>query len=189
VWFVLGLGNPGREYAGTRHNLGFDVVDALAARAGARMRRGDGDFECATVQWPASDVFLVKPTTFVNRSGRVARELAARADFALARLLVVVDDVYLPFGRLRLRPSGSAGGHNGMRSILDALGDGAFPRLRLGIGAPPPDADLADWVLSPFPPAAAREVRDFVGRAADAVERVVDLGVDAALPAINAPPP
>jgi PTH1 family peptidyl-tRNA hydrolase len=189
VWIVLGLGNPGREYAGTRHNLGFDVVDDLARRHGARLGRGDGDFDCAVVQRPATDVLLVKPRTYVNRSGRAATQLAARPDFVLAQLLVVVDDVYLPFGRMRLRPGGSAGGHNGMTSILTALGDEGFPRLRLGVGEPPPDVDLADWVLGAFTADERAAVPVFVERAADAVLQVVDFGVLAALPGVNAPPP
>jgi PTH1 family peptidyl-tRNA hydrolase len=189
VWFVLGLGNPGREYAGTRHNLGFDVVDELARRHGARPSRGDGDFDCVVVQRPSTDIVLVKPRTYVNRSGRAATQLAARPDFVLARLLVVVDDVYLPFGRLRLRAGGTAGGHNGMTSILTALGAEAFPRLRLGVGEPPPDVDLADWVLAPFAADERAAVPGFVERAADAVLRVTDLGLEAALPGVNAPPP
>jgi len=189
VWVVLGLGNPGREYARTRHNLGFEVVDALATRSAARFGRGDGDFDAALVRWPASDALLVKPRTYVNRSGRVVHQLAARPDFELARMLVVVDDVALPFGRLRLRAAGSAGGHNGLKSIVETLGDGGFPRLRLGVGAQPPGIDLADWVLGPFTADEQPAVPAFVARAADAVERIVELGVEAAIPVVNAAAP
>ena len=185
MWIVLGLGNPGREYAGTRHNLGFDVVDVLLERAGARASSAGSEFESAWVQRAGADALLVKPTTYVNRSGRVARQLAAHADFELGKLLVVVDDVALPFARLRLRPSGSAGGHNGLKSIVEALGETGFPRLRLGVGAAPEGVDLADWVLGAFTPEERRVVPEFVGRAADAVERVLAVGVEAALPGVN----
>jgi PTH1 family peptidyl-tRNA hydrolase len=188
VWQVLGLGNPGSEYADTRHNLGFRVVDALASRASVRLRRGDGDFDAATATIAATAVRLVKPRTYVNRSGGVVTTMAQRADFDLASMLVVLDDVYLPFGRLRLRPSGRAGGHNGMKSILDALGGAtAFPRLRLGVGLPPADIPLEDWVLAEFEGEEKRAVPDLVARAADAVEQIVSQGIDRALPGINAP--
>src|SRR5262249_58625261 len=112
---------------------------------------GGGDSDRAIATTGASAVRLVKPRTYVTRSGRVVTTLAQRADFDLASMLVVVDDVYLPFGRLRLRPSGSAGGHNGMKSILEALGGAtSFPRLRLGVRLPPPDIALEDWVLGAF---------------------------------------
>jgi PTH1 family peptidyl-tRNA hydrolase len=189
VWVVVGLGNPGSEYAATRHNLGFRVVDALLVRCGARARRGAGEFVAAEVRIAAASVLLVKPTTYVNRSGRVLLQLAARHPVDPARLLAVVDDVALPFGRLRLRPSGSAGGHNGLRSMIQALGADGFPRLRLGVGAAPPGVALEDWVLGPFASEEEREVPAFVDRAADAVLRIVESGVEAALPAVNGPMP
>lgn len=190
MWVVLGLGNPGAEYAGTRHNLGFMVVDALAARAAVRLRRAEGDYDAAQATIAGSGVLLAKPRTYVNRSGRVVRQLAAWPEFSLAALLVVVDDVYLPFGRMRLRASGSAGGHNGMKSILDATGGVTeFPRLRLGVGSAPPGTPLADWVLGPFEGDEQEGLAAFVERAADAVVRVLTDGVERALPGINAPPP
>jgi PTH1 family peptidyl-tRNA hydrolase len=189
VWTVVGLGNPGSEYAGTRHNLGFLVVDELLRRAGVRARRGAGDYRAALAPVAGRTVLLVKPSTYVNRSGRVVRQLAAGRSIAAAELLVVLDDVYLPFGRLRLRPGGSAGGHNGMRSILEALGTEAVPRLRVGVGGPESGTALPDWVLGPFTDAERQALGGLVGRAADGVERVVELGVDGAIPLVNAPPP
>lgn len=190
MWVVLGLGNPGAEYAGTRHNLGFMVVDALAARAAARLRRAEGDYDAAAASIAGSSVLLAKPRTYVNRSGRAVRQISAQPGFDLSTLLVVVDDVYLPFGRMRLRPDGSAGGHNGLKSIVEQLGGATgFPRLRMGVGAAPAGTALEDWVLGPFEGDERREVAAFVARAADAVERIVADGVDAALPGINAPPP
>jgi len=188
VWVVVGLGNPGREYADTRHNLGFQVVDEVCRRAGIRPVRGPGDYFEATWRAPAGPALLLKPTTYVNRSGRALRQLAGQQELDLDTLLVVLDDVYLPFGRLRLRPRGGAGGHNGMRSLLDALGSEEFPRLRLGVGLPEDDIPLPDWVLSTFSNEERAALPDFVGRAADAVERVLELGVDAAVPIVNAPP-
>ena len=190
MWVVLGLGNPGSEYAGTRHNLGFMVVDALAARASVRLRRAEGDYDAATASIGGTPGLLVKPRTYVNRSGRAALQVSAQPGFDLATLLVVVDDVYLPFGRMRLRPSGSAGGHNGLKSIVESLaGATEFPRLRLGVGAAPPGMALEDWVLAAFAGDDRRDLAAFVARAADAVERIVAGGVDQALPGVNAPAP
>jgi PTH1 family peptidyl-tRNA hydrolase len=190
VWVVVGLGNPGREYAATRHNLGFMVVDVLLRRAGARARRGSGDFEAGEVQIASQRVLLVKPTTYVNRTGRAIEQLAAWHPFALEDLLAIVDDVYLPFGRLRLRPDGSAGGHNGLKSMLQTLGGDAFPRLRLGVGQPAGETiALEDWVLGTFPKDERAQLPEFLDRAANAVERIVEVGVERALPAVNSTSP
>lgn len=188
MWCVVGLGNPGTRYERTRHNVGFMVVDALASRCGARLRPGPVPYLAATVRCAGSDVVLVKPTTYVNRSGYAVRQALARSGLGLDALLVVVDDVYLPFGRLRLRGAGSAGGHNGLHSIETVLGSTAYPRLRLGVGAAA-GVDLADWVLGPFTPAETEALPAFVERAASAVESIVELGVERAQPLVNAPAP
>ncbi len=142
---VVGLGNPGPEYALTRHNLGFMVVDLLAQRWGARWRPGRGDY------WEAEgEALLVKPTTFMNLSGIAVRQLAERYGLEPEEILVIVDDVNLPFGRLRLRTKGSSGGHRGLESIIFHLGTENFPRLRVGIGPKPEGLSLADFVLSEF---------------------------------------
>jgi PTH1 family peptidyl-tRNA hydrolase len=185
VWVVVGLGNPGREYAATRHNLGFRVVNELLRRAGARARHGAGDYELASTRLAGTPVLLVKPTTYVNRSGRALTQLAGRYSFTTAEVLAIVDDVSLPFGKLRLRPEGSAGGHNGLRSLIETLGSGAFPRLRLGVGGAPPGADLADYVLAPFAAEEQEALPDFLTRAADALERVLTDGVERAMTAVN----
>jgi PTH1 family peptidyl-tRNA hydrolase len=188
VLVVVGLGNPGGRYADTRHNLGFRVVDELLRRGRARAVRGDAEYESAEVRLDGEPALLVKPTTYVNRSGRAVLQLLARYAVLPADLLVVVDDIDLPFGRLRLRGAGSAGGHNGMQSLLEALGTPEFARLRLGVGAPPAEVELADWVLLGFAPDELRALPEFVGRAADAVQAVARLGVAAAMPGVNAPP-
>ena len=186
MWGVLGLGNPGRRYARTRHNLGFMVVDELAARTGASFRNEADHYELAATELAGTSVLLVKPNTYVNRSGSAARALLAAHRLLPPQLLVVVDDVYLPFGRLRLRPSGSAGGHNGLISIETELGTREFPRLRVGVGAPDAGEGLADHVLATFTADEKKRLPDCVARAADAVERVLELGVEAARPRINA---
>lgn len=189
MWGVLGLGNPGRRYARTRHNLGFLVVDELAARAGATFRNEADTYELAAADIAGVAVLLVKPNTYVNRSGTAARALLARHRLEPAQLLAVVDDVHLPFGRLRLRPSGSAGGHNGLLSIEAALGTREFPRLRIGVGAPEGGEDLADHVLASFTADEKRALPDCIERAADAVEWVLELGLEKARPRINARDP
>jgi len=147
---VVGLGNPGGEYEDTRHNAGFLVVDALARRL-HRFRGWDRDGAMVRGGGRAGrhDVTLVKPQTYMNRSGEVARALLAEG-FAAAELLIVCDDVYLPLGRVRLRAGGGTGGHQGLDSILAAIGTGEFSRLRIGVGPAPPSADLPDYVLAPF---------------------------------------
>jgi PTH1 family peptidyl-tRNA hydrolase len=165
------------------------VVDTLLRRAGVRARRGSGDLLAAEITLGAQRVLLVKPSTYVNRTGRAVLQLQAAHGFATADVLAIVDDVYLPFGRLRLRPNGSAGGHNGLRSMIESLGSQEFPRLRMGVGQPEAGTmPLPDWVLGPFTKEERAELPDFEARAADAVEQIVAHGVAAALPRINAPP-
>lgn len=149
---IVGLGNPGAEYEDTRHNVGWWVVEA-ARRAWSYppfRRRGPARF--SEGERSGEPVLLVEPLTYMNRSGEVVGPLALLEGFDVARdLLVVVDDVNLAVGRTRLRAEGSAGGHNGLRSVEAALGTRAYARLRVGVGAPPPDMDLVEWVLSPMP--------------------------------------
>lgn len=170
---VVGLGNPGREYESTRHNVGFDVVDHLARREGlffepANSLEGhDGppDFLCARSFEP--DALLVKPATFMNRSGTIVPSLLAWAGAAAADLMVVVDDLDLEPARLRLRPHGSSGGHNGLQSIIESLGTDRFPRLRVGIGRPRTDA--ARHVLARFAPEERETMQRAVAEAAEAL--------------------
>ena len=181
---VFGLGNPGREYESTRHNVGFDVVDFLARREGllfepARTLErygGSPAFQCARLHEP--DALLVKPETFMNRSGTVVSALLEWANEPPESCMVVVDDLDLPLSKLRIRPSGSSGGHNGLESILSSLGTDRFPRLRVGIGRPRTDA--ARHVLARF----ADEERSAIDRAvAEAAEAVFAWLVDGDLQA------
>ena len=184
----MGLGNPGGRYAQSRHNAGFMVVDALAARAGASFRGGSGPYWGAEVRFAGTPVLLAKPKTYMNRSGIAARALLAQHELQPLQLLIVVDDVYLPFGRLRLRPGGSSGGHNGLASIEAELQTREVPRLRLGVGAPAGAEELSDHVLADFEADELEALPELLERAVAAVELVVELGVEAARPRVNAPP-
>mgnify|MGYP000221108204 FL=1 len=183
---VVGVGNPGRAYAGTRHNAGWWVLARLADRWRARPRAAGPSAEVREAQVDGAEVWLVWPLTYVNLSGQAVGPLVRRAG---ARpevdLLVVVDDVALPPGALRLRPRGSAGGHKGLLSIAAALGTTGFPRLRLGVGRPPPEVDLADWVLSVPPAAERRQIEAAADRAAEIVEVWVREGLERAMNLAN----
>lgn len=182
---VVGLGNPGARYRRTRHNVGFLVVDALAARAGAGKGREEWDAWVADATVGGSDVLLVKPLTFMNRSGVAVERLAARYGMSPGDLLVVVDDLALELGSLRIRERGSHGGHNGLRSLIEVLGTDDFPRVRVGIRKDELPDDLAGYVLSDFPQEDVLVVQESVGRAAEAVECVIREGALAAMSRYN----
>ena len=168
---VAGLGNPGREYAGTRHNVGFEVMDLLARRHHLPWpAKLDGSSVEARWRRPDADVLLVKPLTYMNLSGRAVSELARFYKIDLPDVLVVTDDVNLPLGRLRARASGSEGGHNGLRSIAESFGTIDYARLRIGVGRGDLRRDLADHVLARFEPDEQAGMEDAIARAADAVE-------------------
>jgi PTH1 family peptidyl-tRNA hydrolase len=166
---VVGIGNPGNQYAGTRHNVGWMVLDRLADRAGWSGRGRDRDASAIVGgRYRGLDLVLVKPMTYVNDSGLAVRKVLARERAPLSELLVVVDDFALPFGRLRFREGGGPGGHNGLRSVIDELGTEGFSRLRVGIGSP--DRGFVDHVLSPFRPEERQRLDELLDAAADAVE-------------------
>jgi peptidyl-tRNA hydrolase, PTH1 family len=172
---VVGLGNPGRKYDGTRHNVGFDVVSLLAGRH--RVEWESAPTEALIAKWRAASVLLARPLTFMNLSGHAIGELLRFYKIDVADLLVVLDETNLELGRLRARPSGSAGGHNGLKSIIDALATEEFARLRVGVGRGDARRDLADHVLAKFDPDERTEVAEAVGRAADAAELFVAEGI------------
>jgi len=186
VDLVVGLGNPGARYAGTRHNVGFEVVDSLLERATTASERGDPEWWAAECELAGAARVLLKPLTFMNRSGPAVARAVGRFGSGTERLVVVVDDVALPPGRLRVRARGSHGGHNGLRSIIEALGTEEFPRVRIGVGAGPPGEDLADHVLSKFPARDILPVRRATQRAAEAVLAVLCEGVGPAMNRFNA---
>jgi PTH1 family peptidyl-tRNA hydrolase len=168
VKLIVGLGNPGREYRDTRHNVGFRVVDEIAARRTLQWRV-DTDWTYAK-NFGAPEFLVMKPLTFMNHSGFAVSRFVDYHRIDLNDMVVVYDEVDLEFGRIRVLPSGSAGTHNGMKSIVQQLGSTEFPRLRIGVGRGDPRRDLADYVLSKFEPAEQTELEDLITRAADAAE-------------------
>jgi len=182
VSHVLGLGNPGREYQGTRHNLGFAVVEEVASRRKLRWR-GDGKkAESTLLHLRGRQVKLVKPLTFMNRSGE-ALEVCRGAE--PASILVVCDDIHLPLGTIRIRAGGGGGGHRGLESIERELGTGAYPRLRLGVGPAPDGSDWSDFVLGRFTGEEIEAAGRVVEEGADAVETALARSIDAAQQAYN----
>lgn len=181
---IVGLGNPGRRYARTRHNIGFMVVDELVRRSGGTW---SSDRSLNSEVGGLNGVRLLKPMTYMNESGRPVGAMCRFHRWTPAQVLVVYDDVSLPLGRLRLRASGSAGGHNGMRSIIQHLGSDAFPRLRIGIGDGRRSADepLTSHVLGEFTTAEEPDRADAVNRAADAIETLLQQGWEAAMNRYN----
>jgi peptidyl-tRNA hydrolase, PTH1 family len=184
---IVGLGNPGERYRRTRHNVGFMVADALAARGGAGKGREAEGAWIAEARLGGEDVLLVKPLTFMNRSGDPVSRLVAGHAGKPEDVIVVLDDVVLELGVLRIRERGSHGGHNGLRSVIEALDSEEVPRLRIGIRKGEPPEDLADYVLSPFPEDDVLVVQEIVGWAVDAVESMVAEGTAAAMNRFNGP--
>ena len=182
---LVGLGNPGPRYAGTRHNLGFDWVDRLAEADGADWR-GFKDLGEVARSPSAPGLLYAKPHTYMNLSGRLAAALVRKHGLEPGELLIGVDEFSLPLGRLRLRASGSAGGHNGLQSVLDALGTRDVPRLRMGVGPVPAGADPAEFVLSRFRPEEKPTVKDMLERAVQAAQTVLKEGLEAAMNRFNA---
>jgi peptidyl-tRNA hydrolase, PTH1 family len=185
VKLVIGLGNPGKQYAGTRHNIGWMVLDRIADRAGRSGRgRQRDESESLQLRYQGLDLVLAKPLTYMNDSGIAVRKLLARERVPLVELLVVVDDFALPFGKLRFREGGSHGGHNGLRSIIDELGSEKFSRLRVGIGEPGRGA--IDHVLSTFAGDEQARLPIVIDAAADAVEAWAREGISKAANRFNA---
>jgi PTH1 family peptidyl-tRNA hydrolase len=182
---IVGLGNPGREYEGSRHNLGFEVVDLLAQRNDIRVCHRLHRALYGRGRVAGTDCLVAKPQTFMNASGEAVARLLFYYRIPLADLIVVCDDLALDLGRLRLRRRGSAGGHKGLASIISHLHSPDFPRLRLGIGAPPPGWDGVDWVLSRFAPQERPLADEAVANAAEAVEFLLREGIEAAMNRYN----
>jgi PTH1 family peptidyl-tRNA hydrolase len=183
---IVGLGNPGQEYEATRHNLGFIVIDRLFARAGGRRFREEANAKIVEVTIAGERVVLAKPQTFMNLSGGAVRPLLERyGDAEAANLIVASDDVALPFGMIRVRPGGSAGGQKGLKSIIERLGTDKFPRVRLGVKPDHPVGDLPSFVLSPVPKRDHEELEKMLDRAADAVEVMLAEGIERAMSLFN----
>ncbi len=184
---IVGLGNPGKDYRETRHNVGFMVIDELARRHQLTLSLGPSQVPETFVakKFGADPLLVAKPLTFMNRSGDAVAALTRYYDIAPDDLLVVLDEAALPFGRLRARARGSAGGHNGLKSIVERLGTQEFPRLRLGVGRGDARRDLADHVLSKFEPAERAGLETFIARAADAAEMFAVDGIGTVMNTYN----
>lgn len=196
---IVGLGNPGREYVATRHNVGFEVLDRFAIRLGLIAREAEFDraartnFEGLTLDGPATlmgskqeRVLLLKPMTFMNLSGRSVQAAKGFYQLSNAELMIVLDDIFLPCGKIRLRQAGSPGGHNGLRDIERALGTDVYPRLRIGIDPPPPRVPQKDYVLGRFSEEQRKVLDPAIERAADALLAWMDKGIESAMSRFNA---
>jgi peptidyl-tRNA hydrolase, PTH1 family len=186
MWLIVGLGNPGPKYEWTRHNCGFMVIDELARRAGKGVKAPECQALTARATIGGEEVLLAKPQTFMNLSGVAVATLVKKYEvMESSSILVISDELALPFGKIRIRPRGSAGGHNGLKSIIEKLGAQDFPRLRLGIAPDHPVNDAADFVLSEFPKKDRDALSRIVELAADAVEAVLTIGVANAMSKYN----
>lgn len=185
-WLIVGLGNPGDNYAKTRHNVGFRAVDALAKQLGARIDRAKFRGLYGQTVFEGQKLILLKPQTFMNSSGLSVMDAARFYKLPPERIIVIFDDISLDVGRLRVRADGSAGGHNGIKSIIGGLNSQSFPRVKVGVGAKPhPEYDLADWVLSNFTASEEKALLPAVERAADAALSIIKSGVPAAANRFN----
>lgn len=177
-WLIAGLGNPGKEYANTRHNCGFMAIDALADSLGCKIDKGKFQGLYGQTVYRGKKLYLLKPQTFMNLSGRSLLQLSAYYHIPPSRIIVLFDDISLEPGRLRIRGDGSAGGHNGIKSIIQELGSQDFPRVKIGVGAKPnPQQDLADWVLSGFSPQEKKALDTAITHAVDAALCIIEHGI------------
>ncbi|GAE87237.1 peptidyl-tRNA hydrolase [Acetivibrio straminisolvens JCM 21531] len=185
LFVIVGLGNPGAKYENTRHNVGFDTVELLSRRHDIKLTKlkhkaliGDGNIG-------GRKVILAKPQTFMNLSGESVREIVEWYKIPVKNIIIVYDDIDLPVGKLRLRPKGSAGTHNGMKSVIYQIQSDEFPRVRIGVDKPPEGWDLANYVLGRFSGDERKKIEDTIERAADAVEAIVKSGIDSAMNRYN----
>ena len=185
-WLIVGLGNPGREYAHTRHNAGFRCLDLIAEELHCKVDKLKFQGLYSQVSYNGKKLFLLKPQTYMNLSGRSVVQLSAYFNIPPQRIIVLFDDISLPPGRLRIRGNGSAGGHNGIKSFIQELGSQDFPRVKIGVGAKPnPNSDLADWVLSSFSALHEKALGPALERAGDAALAIIDHGVPEAANRFN----
>lgn len=189
-WLIVGLGNPGTEYARTRHNTGFRCMDILSEELGCKVDKLKFQGLYTQVSWNGKKLFLLKPQTYMNLSGKSVLQLSAYFHIPPQRIIVIFDDISLPPGRLRVRGEGSAGGHNGIKSIISELGSQDFPRVKIGVGAKPnPDYDLADWVLSTFSASEEKAMAVSLKNGAEAALTIVEHGVSEAANRFNGSKP
>jgi PTH1 family peptidyl-tRNA hydrolase len=187
LFIIIGLGNPGRQYENTHHNVGFDTVDILSGKFGIKIAKlkhkaliGDGLIQ-------GKRVLLVKPQTYMNLSGESVREVVEWYNIPLKNIIIIYDDVDLPLGRIRIRPKGSSGTHNGMKSIIYQLQSDEFPRIRIGIGKPPKNWDMADYILSRFDAEERKIIGQSISKAAEAAVEIINSGIEKAMNMYNGP--
>ncbi len=186
AWLIVGLGNPGREYERSRHNCGFRALDILAKDLGCSIDRSKFQGLYGQTTYQGKKLYLLKPLTYMNLSGRSVLQLSAYFSIPPQQIIVLFDDISLEPGRLRVRADGSAGGHNGIKSIIQELGSQSFPRVKIGVGAKPhPDYDLADWVLSSFSAQEEKALSVSLPNAAQAALAIIDYGVPEAANRFN----
>ncbi len=185
-WMIVGLGNPGKDYEKTRHNIGFRVTDLLAENLHTKIDRLKFQALTRMVTYNDKKILLVQPQTYMNASGAAVGALASYYKVQPERVLVIFDDISLPVGRIRIRKNGSAGGHNGIKSIIQSLGSDQFPRVKVGVGEKPhPDYDLADWVLSRFSAKEEQDLAPALDHAAEAALMILDQSIEKASSAYN----
>jgi len=185
TFLMVGLGNPGREYRDTRHNIGFMLMDKLAERLGVNFTRSQEKAILTSGHYQGHKIILAKPQSFMNKSGHPIQALLKFYKLSPAELLVAYDDVDLPFDTLRLKPSGGTAGHKGMASIVEQIGTQTFPRLRLGVGRPPGHKQAANYVLKPFSNEETEFLNNYLDRAADAALATIREGLDHAMTIYN----
>ena len=184
-WLVVGLGNPGQKYANTRHNMGFLTVDLLAEEAGVQLNKVKFKSAYNILRFAGTRCLVMKPQTYMNLSGEAVREAAQFYKIPPERILVIYDDVSLPVGKLRVRPSGSAGGHNGIKNIIAYLGTQDFPRVKIGTGAPGEGGDMIDWVIGVPSQADRKILLETFHRAIEAAACIIEHGCQKAMNDFN----
>ena len=184
-WLVVGLGNPGQKYANTRHNMGFLTVDLLAEEAGVQLNKVKFKSAYNILRFAGTRCLVMKPQTYMNLSGEAVREAAQFYKIPPERILVIYDDVSLPVGKLRVRPSGSAGGHNGIKNIIAHLGTQDFPRVKIGTGAPGEGGDMIDWVIGVPSQADRKILLETFHRAIEAAACIIEHGCQKAINDFN----
>lgn len=186
AWLIVGLGNPGQKYERTRHNCGFRAIDLLAEHLGCKIDKLKFQGLYAQVTYRTWKLYLLKPQTYMNLSGRSVLQMSAYFNIPPQRIIVLFDDISLEPGRLRIRADGSAGGHNGIKSIIQEVGSQDFPRVKIGVGGKPdPDAELSDWVLGGFSPRDAKAMAFSLKNAGEAALMIVEKGVPEAANKFN----
>ncbi len=189
MFLIVGLGNPGKQYAGSRHNLGFQVIEKLSSRLEASAPSLLHQSLYSLADYRRNRVILAQPLTYMNRSGSAVVQLARRFEVELSHILIICDDLDLPPGVIRLRQKGGSAGHRGVQSIIDALNAAEFPRLRIGIGKPLADLDTVDYVLRPLEPPDRAMIEEALDRAVDAVLTFIEFGLERAMNDYNRPLP